>query len=596
MKIEALPSVFFATLVIALRIWLAAIFLTVLSVPAITHAKSKPRVAVVYFDNNSGDAKLDSLSKGFADMLITDLSSSKQVIVVEREKLQALIDESNLQQSKFFDPTTAVTIGKGLGASHVVAGAFMAASPKMRVDVRLIEIASGDVVLTAKVQGKSDDVFELEQELASKFLKKLNVDFVPGALPRTKVPDLKTLVAFSEGLGLADRGLHTQAAAQLKSVVQMAPTFALARLRHSEILSRLKASKTQRGQVLDRGVKTLYAHARSHLASAGSGTTSELEGSHVLGYLAILRHQASIALHATLSGRSETTRVIPTKGQGKSRRAMQNYYDIQRRIVDLHIDLRKKFPKASIRSSLSDDDAALASELGVKYGIGDSAHAMLRFLFEGRVDGSGGLKSYRMSPTPSDLDLKLKKAALKLSSRVIKNGVHLPAYMTTNSVVRAHNLVAEWHITRERLEKGITEYQKILDTFPTLKRWDYYERQIHLQLGLKHDHMAGIRRDYHQALKTCSARKINATQTHMLTSRMHSRGIQALPEMLSEVTKACRKSPDFDRIEKSLVRTLASRAGSNDDCDLLDKFEARWIVLGGSERSAKSYRKRYICN
>ncbi len=595
MKIEALPSVFFATLVIALRIWQAAIFLTVLCVPMITHAKSKPRVAVVYFDNNSGDTKLNSLSKGFADMLITDLSSSKQVIVVEREKLQALIDESNLQQTNFFDPKTAVAIGKGLGATHVVAGAFMAASPKMRVDVRLIEIASGDVVLSAKVQGKSDDIFELEQELVAKFLKKLNVDFSPDALPRTKVPDLKTLISYSVALGLADKGLDIKAAAQLKTVVRMAPSFALARMRQGEILSRLKAAKTQRSRVLDRGVKTLYAHARAHLASTKGAVKTKNDGSLLIGYQAILSHEARVALHAALAGRSPTMRVVPTKGHKQARLAMQNYYEIHRRLIDIHRGLREQFKTSSIRAKLSDDDEALAKELGIDYRASDGVHAMLRFLLDGRVEASGGLQGFRMSPTPSDMAPKLKKAALKLAAATTKNTLNLPAQLATNAAVRAHEQVAEWHIIRERVEEGIAEYQRILDKFPTLKRWDFYEKQINIQLGLKHQHMAGIRRDYHQGLKTCSSRKINATQVHMLSSRIRSRGIAALAEMMQEVRKACRKSLDFSRIEKSLVRTLASRAGALDDCKLLNKYEARWIELGGSKRSAKLYRKRYIC-
>ena len=44
-------------------------------------------VAISYFDNTSGSEQYNPLSKGLADMLITDLSDVKSIQIVEREKL-----------------------------------------------------------------------------------------------------------------------------------------------------------------------------------------------------------------------------------------------------------------------------------------------------------------------------------------------------------------------------------------------------------------------------------------------------------------------------------------------------------------------------
>ena len=46
-------------------------------------------VAISYFDNTSGTKEYDPLSKGLADMLITDLSNVKSLKIVEREKLES---------------------------------------------------------------------------------------------------------------------------------------------------------------------------------------------------------------------------------------------------------------------------------------------------------------------------------------------------------------------------------------------------------------------------------------------------------------------------------------------------------------------------
>src|SRR5688572_24780539 len=63
-------------------------------------AAERVTVAVLYFDNNSADPQYDVLQKGLADMLVTDLSQVESLQVVEREKLQQLVDELKLQRSK----------------------------------------------------------------------------------------------------------------------------------------------------------------------------------------------------------------------------------------------------------------------------------------------------------------------------------------------------------------------------------------------------------------------------------------------------------------------------------------------------------------
>jgi TolB-like protein len=104
-------------------------------------AAERVTVAVLYFDNNSPDREYDVLQKGLADMLVTDLSQVDSLQVVERDKLQKLVDELKLQRSKFFDPSTAQQLGKGIGARYAVTGALAAIEPRMRIDVRVIEVA-----------------------------------------------------------------------------------------------------------------------------------------------------------------------------------------------------------------------------------------------------------------------------------------------------------------------------------------------------------------------------------------------------------------------------------------------------------------------
>ena len=70
-------------------------------------------------------------------MMVTDLTSTNQAIVVEREKLQKLVDELALQRSSFFDANTAQKLGRGVGAQYAVTGAFTSVEPRLRTRRRI---------------------------------------------------------------------------------------------------------------------------------------------------------------------------------------------------------------------------------------------------------------------------------------------------------------------------------------------------------------------------------------------------------------------------------------------------------------------------
>ena len=103
-------------------------------------------VAISYFDNTSGLEQYNPLSKGLADMLITDLSNVKSIQIVEREKLESLLKEIDLGEGKFIDPNTAQKLGKGLGADYILTGAFLSIDPMMRIDARIMEVATGKII------------------------------------------------------------------------------------------------------------------------------------------------------------------------------------------------------------------------------------------------------------------------------------------------------------------------------------------------------------------------------------------------------------------------------------------------------------------
>jgi TolB-like protein len=135
-------------------------------------AQDRPIVAVLYFDNGAlvRPADYAPLSKGMADMLITELSGNGKLRVVERDRLQTILDELKLAESDRVDRGTAVRIGRLLNARHLLTGGYVV-DPKekqMRLDVRAIDVETSEIEFGETLSGDPGNVFALVSDLAKR--------------------------------------------------------------------------------------------------------------------------------------------------------------------------------------------------------------------------------------------------------------------------------------------------------------------------------------------------------------------------------------------------------------------------------------------
>jgi curli biogenesis system outer membrane secretion channel CsgG len=103
----------------------AALLLAVFAVPSLVSAAGdKPRIAVLEFKNKADNQWwYHGGAEAAQDVFVTELVKSGKFRVVEREQLEALMQEKNLSLSGDVDPKTAVRIGKLLGVNYLLTGA-----------------------------------------------------------------------------------------------------------------------------------------------------------------------------------------------------------------------------------------------------------------------------------------------------------------------------------------------------------------------------------------------------------------------------------------------------------------------------------------
>ena len=153
----------------ALVVVVVAVAFGVRGAPRAAASKTvKPTIAVLYFDYGGKKTDLEPLREGLAQMLISDLAELGEIRVVERARLNALLEEQKLGASGKVDAATAARIGKLLGARELVLGSYFDLAGALRIDARVVEVETGKIVRSVGVNGPAGDFWALERELAAK--------------------------------------------------------------------------------------------------------------------------------------------------------------------------------------------------------------------------------------------------------------------------------------------------------------------------------------------------------------------------------------------------------------------------------------------
>ncbi len=201
-------------------------------------------LAVLDFENNSlfNVQENQPLSKGLAEMMITELSKIKAVRVVERQKLRSLLDEIKMSQAGMVSETSSVQAGRMLGAQHLVFGGYMVTmDKKIRIDVRIVQVETGLTIKASEVTGKTRQVLSLIQKLSKKILDDLDVKLTgqeKRSLDKSDKIDMQAVVQFSQGLEFEDLGKMEEAKQCYLKALKIEPDFLQAKMRLQRLMKK----------------------------------------------------------------------------------------------------------------------------------------------------------------------------------------------------------------------------------------------------------------------------------------------------------------------------------------------------------------------
>jgi len=134
--------------------------------PSTAVEEKRPSLAVVYFENNTGDENLAHWSKAFAELLTTDLSQSKYLDVLSGDRVFKILEDLGQLEASGYSSDVLEQVARKGKVRHILRGSYMKAGSRFRVSISLKDMETGEIVgsRTAEAEGE-ENLFTLVDDL-----------------------------------------------------------------------------------------------------------------------------------------------------------------------------------------------------------------------------------------------------------------------------------------------------------------------------------------------------------------------------------------------------------------------------------------------
>jgi adenylate cyclase len=182
---------------------------------------AKPSIAVLPFQNMSGDPEQEYFADGIAEDVLTTLSKIQELMVIARNSSFAFKGQNRDIRE----------IGKILGARYLLEGSVRKVGNRVRLTAQLIDSVDGGHLWADRFDGGLDDVFDLQDRITQEIAAALEVRLTGGEevrVWRKRSGSPLVYEYFLKGRALYvsfDRHSHAQARAEFERALEINPAF-----------------------------------------------------------------------------------------------------------------------------------------------------------------------------------------------------------------------------------------------------------------------------------------------------------------------------------------------------------------------------------
>ncbi|UCE23450.1 MAG: tetratricopeptide repeat protein [Candidatus Zixiibacteriota bacterium] len=189
-------------------------------------------VAVVNFDGSHLGSDLAPLAIGMAEFTSVDLAKVRSLNLVERLKIDAIINELKLGQSGYVDPASAPRMGRLLGSSKIITGSLLGIGDDgFRLDGVIVGATDSTATFTESNEGRLREIFAVQKQFVFSILDSLGIELTieeRDAIAEVPTESYLAFLAYSRGRYFQQQGMHEQARQEFNTAVSYDAGFSAA--------------------------------------------------------------------------------------------------------------------------------------------------------------------------------------------------------------------------------------------------------------------------------------------------------------------------------------------------------------------------------
>ncbi len=195
----------------------------------------RPSLAVLYFENISGDKNLDAWKTGLTELLIAKLSQSKFINVLDGNTIYSILKKLNLDEARKYTKEDLLKIANEGGATHTLSGSIMKAGQNIILTLSLQKPIAREVIspISFECRGEEDIISKVD-EAAGKI--KVDMDLSPEQIAgdidkevgKITTSSPEALKLYLQGREFHNKGEPAQSIPLMQRAIALDPEFAMA--------------------------------------------------------------------------------------------------------------------------------------------------------------------------------------------------------------------------------------------------------------------------------------------------------------------------------------------------------------------------------
>jgi len=197
--------------------------------------KIENSIAVISFENQTGDKAYDYLQKAIPNLLITSLEQRGSLYVATWERLRDLLKQMGKDEVEFIDSDTGFSLCRREGVGAIVLGSFVKAGDVFATDVKVLDVETKKILKSASARGRSvDSILERQiDELSREISEGIGLSERKITADAQRIADVTTssMDAYNEflkGIEKYERYYYEEARKLFENSIKLDPNFAAA--------------------------------------------------------------------------------------------------------------------------------------------------------------------------------------------------------------------------------------------------------------------------------------------------------------------------------------------------------------------------------